>query len=473
MENVRYGAREVRAVHLDLKGLSPTPSRLIGLLPIFAHSGYNAILVEWEDSFPWTVDKRFRSKTAYTPEVIHEFHARAKSLKLEIIPLVQSIGHMETFLGHADYVHLREKPDYSDVLNPLSSGATTFVTALMQDVLDLSENPRYFHLGGDEAWCLGTNPQTQLFVSQYGKDRLYIDYIEPLLDILLKKGIRPLLWHDMMIDWDDQSLLKLKDKADLVVWGYGDPPTETTYHYSIQNIERFHKIGLRLWGATAYKGADGNTGDLPNQDNRNRNAAAWMPIAEQFNFVGMIATAWSRYSTHRPQNEPIDAALHALISVGQIISNTSALNVDFELLSMEILEKLGEYQQFKSCHDTLMKYSKIRSALWQNLQYFWEQIAIEKYDSARRTSNISTITLKELELLYMQLEDASEEVSNTFKGLIESVWIDEYLIVRRDAILPQLELAKNELAKYKPHNKMTNLQTENKTNAYSFPGRIP
>src|SRR5690349_3888505 len=107
------------AVHLDLKGVPPTFGRLLELLPIFAAAGYNAILVEWEDMFPWVMDKRFRNETAYTADEVRRFHAEAARHKLEIIPLVQCLGHMETPLQFPEYAHLREVPHKSDVLNPL------------------------------------------------------------------------------------------------------------------------------------------------------------------------------------------------------------------------------------------------------------------------------------------------------------------------------------------------------------------
>ncbi|MBL8993649.1 MAG: hypothetical protein JNM63_09930, partial [Spirochaetia bacterium] len=63
----------VRALHLDLKGLPPTFSRLMTLIGIAKASGYNAILVEWEDQFPWK-DKRFRSESAYSEKEVLAFH---------------------------------------------------------------------------------------------------------------------------------------------------------------------------------------------------------------------------------------------------------------------------------------------------------------------------------------------------------------------------------------------------------------
>ena len=73
-----------------------------------------------------------------------------------------------------------------------------------------------------------------------------------------------------------------------------------------------------MWGAGAYKGADGHSGDLPDPTRRQENALAWAELTTRFNFDGLIATAWSRYSTHMVQNEPIDAALDTLVLLGVI-----------------------------------------------------------------------------------------------------------------------------------------------------------
>jgi hexosaminidase len=113
----------IRCLHLDLKGQPPTPQRLLSLLELLAKARYNAVLVEWEDMFPWTCDERFRCETAYKPEELKAFVAKAKELGIDIIPLVQCLGHLETPLKFPEYAHLREVPDRPDVLNPLAEGA--------------------------------------------------------------------------------------------------------------------------------------------------------------------------------------------------------------------------------------------------------------------------------------------------------------------------------------------------------------
>ncbi len=179
----------IRALHLDLKGLPPTFGRLLELLRSIAAAGYNAVLVEWEDCFPWTVDARFRSPTAFSREQVAEFLAAAARLKLEVIPLVQTLGHMETFLSAPEFARLREVPENNDALNPLAEGAGDLVVSLIKDVLAAMPGIRHFHLGGDEAWSFGMNPQTKAFIDNHGggaagKAALYLHHVEPLLDLL-------------------------------------------------------------------------------------------------------------------------------------------------------------------------------------------------------------------------------------------------------------------------------------------------
>ena len=265
----------IRGVHLDLKGLPPTPARLLQLPELFAAAGFNAILIEWEDAFPWEADERFRSPTAYSPAVIERFHARARELGLQIIPLVQCLGHMETPLRHEKYAPLRELPDHCDGLNPLAPGARRLVERMIDDVLRRGGPLTHFHLGGDEAWTFGQHPDTKSFIAKHGKAALYLHHVEPLCEMLLSRGIRPILWHDMMLDWDAAALSRLAEKADLIIWSYRGRPDATV-------IERFAAVagaaavGARLWGACAFKGADSRgDGELPDVPARMSNAASW------------------------------------------------------------------------------------------------------------------------------------------------------------------------------------------------------
>lgn len=418
---------EKRCVHLDLKGTPPTPERLIRLLEVFAAARYNSVLVEWEDSFPWTVDKRFQSETAYSPDTIRKFIKTADRLGLEIIPLVQCLGHMETPLRLREYAHLREVSYDESVLNPLARGARELIEGMIADVLTLMPNIRRFHLGGDEAWTFGTHPETKKYAAKHGKGALYLRHVEPLLDKLNQLKIRPLLWHDMMRDWDSAALKRLARKADLVVWGYGGHPYAMKKHCNKDIIERFTSHNIPLWGATAYKGGDGrDIIDLPNAANREANALGWVEVARRHGFIGVIATAWSRYSTNDFQNEPIDGALDSAFNVGVILHDGKPLEEGMEAC-VKALDQIGEGRIFRRTRDALLQLAQARDNGWRITRDLRQVIVTVTQDSRRRPCSYMVRGLKGMQDTLQQADAASHDLRKASAGLMEPVWVERYI----------------------------------------------
>lgn len=87
---------KMRLVHLDLKGAPPKVSYLSEIFPLFRALGANGLLIEYEDMFPYEGPLRLlRAKYAYSPSEIKEILHLAGLNELEVIPLVQTFGHME------------------------------------------------------------------------------------------------------------------------------------------------------------------------------------------------------------------------------------------------------------------------------------------------------------------------------------------------------------------------------------------
>lgn len=429
-----------RAIHLDLKGLPPTPQRLLSLLDLFHRLRFNAVLIEWEDTFPWTVDPRFRCETAYSPAEIQQFLDRAAALGIEVIPLVQCLGHMETFLREPEYSVLREVPDSCDVLNPLHPDARPLIERLVDDVLALMPGVRHFHLGGDEAWTFGTHPQTRAYIEQHGKGALYLHHVQPLLDRLNARGIRPILWHDMMIGWDDASLKRLAGDADLCVWGYTETPDETTHHYATAHIQRFHDLGLTMWGGAAYKGADGHNVDLPDVARRQHNALGWADVATRFNFRGLIATAWSRYNTNVQQCEPIDGALDVLALLAVILHDGAVPAGGMEAC-VEALATAGERDRFDRCKQALQRLANQRRAGWQAVQDLHEQAVLIRADPRRDGSNQLARKRERLATSVADLHATAAALIEAMTGLVPPLWIQRYLAERITPLEDQLTQA--------------------------------
>jgi len=427
----------IRGVHLDLKGLPPTFARLLKLLDLFAAARLNCVLVEWEDAFPWNVDPRFRSPTAYSPQQIDDFHRRARDLGLQIIPLVQTLGHMETPLRFEDRRALREIPDRCDAINPLAPGARDLVESMIDDVIRRSGPISHFHLGGDEHWTFGTHPDTRAYIKKHGKAALYLQFVEPLLDGLLSRGIRPIFWHDMMHDWDAASLARLRKKADLMFWAYqGHPDSARGVHHT-KVFERFATAGMKLWGACASKGADSRgDAELPDRSARVANAVAWADLAGRFDLQGVVATAWSRYATSRVQCEPIDGALDVLIQVANVLHDGKP-PADEDVTAL--LRLFGECERFQTCRAALSRFSDAKKTAWQCIAQACQQAALEQRDPDRGGSGVLAEMLRIARDQATSVENAADDVRQALTGLVESIWIEEFIAERLGALSLAIE----------------------------------
>jgi len=427
----------VRGVHLDLKGTPPTFERLERLLEVFAALRYNAVLVEWEDTFPWTGDLRFRCETCYAPQQVVAFREKAAALGIEVVPLVQCLGHMETALAPAGYERLREVPHQADVLNPLADGARALVQSMVDDVLVAFPDLKHFHLGGDEAWSFGTHPETKAYIEAHGKGALYLHHVGPILDKLNERGVRPILWHDMMKDWAPDALRSLAERADLCVWGYRGHPDTTPHHFNTKYIQRFADHGVPLWGATAYKGASGHNVDVTNNDYHTENAAAWVDVAGRFDMQGVFATAWSRYSTHNVHCETIDASLDSLMNVAVILHDGEppAGGVD---ACVEALGEIGERERFEACHGPMAKLGELRETAWRHVRILREVATMAGIDARRRNGGHMVKTLGYLRNAVAEADTLAAEIRAAYAGLVEPIWIDRYLAERIEPLRAEL-----------------------------------
>ncbi len=425
-----------RGINLDLTGLPPTAERLLELLELFAAARYNVVLVQWEDSFPWTVDERFRSPTAYSPEDIVRFRDKATTLGLELISLVQCLGHMETPLSVPGYEHLRELPDNESGLNPLAPGARELIQSMVDDVLELMPDVRYLHLGGDEARTFGQNPETRAYVEANGKGALYLHHIEPILDTLNSRNIRPILWHDMMVDWQSAPLTALGTKCDLMVWGYGEHPDVASDVHNTRCIERFKQHDMVLWGATAHKGCETtperHSSDRPELAERGANALAWAELTERLDLAGVVSTGWSRWAVDTVQCVPIDAALDAVMLVATCLhdGHPPAGGV---AACVEALDELGEKKRFVACRDAMVRLTDLRRRGWNTVMHARQQVTLATTDSRRTSARNPVLGMKPLGHLggiVKESEKLAEEIRHCFAGLLRSASIEEYVATR-------------------------------------------
>lgn len=76
----------------------------------------SGILLEWEDTFPFSgILAENRNSDAYTVEEVRDLLKTAKSLNLDIIPLVPTFGHLEWILKVEKFRQYRQNDMFPQV----------------------------------------------------------------------------------------------------------------------------------------------------------------------------------------------------------------------------------------------------------------------------------------------------------------------------------------------------------------------
>ncbi len=310
--------RPMIGFHLDLKYAMPSKRYLRRRwLPHLAKLGINALLMEYEDKFPFRKYPFVCKAGAFTPEELRDFLKAARDLGVTPIPLVQTLAHLEFALGHRELAHLREQPDIHTHICPSNPEAMQFVHDLIDEVQEYHPGDPYFHLGADEAHFAGSCPQCKPRKDALGPVGYWVEHLTPLCNKIIAQGQRPIVWDD--IYWPDPSAIHqhhLPQPTILHCWDYVirrnlqtgafctfNPSGTENEFGSGDKIERFRNraVQYRKHGQDIITGPCLNWGVLaPMHDHCIENTAAWAQIGFENDSIGMINTAWQSFGTPLP-----------------------------------------------------------------------------------------------------------------------------------------------------------------------------
>ena len=210
---MEYTGLPIRGLHIDLKAHTLRPGAMTDIARDAARWGYNTILLEYQDKFPF--DGRLspiRSEDAMTKEEIGAFTALCREMGIRVIPLVQCLAHMHYVLRRPAFAGIGET---NDALCPSDPRSFELFREMAAQVLALHPDCEYIHIGGDEARLAascprcGDTPKFELLRDHYAKCVAYIR----------STGRRPILWCDMLLA-HPETLDALRGKVVVMDWDY-------------------------------------------------------------------------------------------------------------------------------------------------------------------------------------------------------------------------------------------------------------
>ncbi|XP_077283958.1 hexosaminidase D-like isoform X2 [Arctopsyche grandis] len=214
-----------KLVHLDLKGAPPKLKYLTSLLKDLQKAGATGLLIEYEDMFPYENNLEvIRAGNAYNKIELQTFLEVAKSYDFEVIPLVQTFGHLEYVLKLKEFRYLREIDSFPDSICPSRNRSLEVIADIIDQIITFHSkimDLKWIHLGCDEVYhinrcskCQHRNMTTrQLFVNHVTEIVTYVKMRHPHLT--------PLIWDDMLRGFQPLELKKsgLGNIVEPVVFG--------------------------------------------------------------------------------------------------------------------------------------------------------------------------------------------------------------------------------------------------------------
>lgn len=345
-----------KIVHLDLKGAPPKIQYLKKLFPLLRSFGATGLLVEYEDMFPYWGKLEFLSAhNAYAKGDIADIMEIAEKNSLEVIPLVQTFGHMEHVLKLKEFEELREVPNYPQVICPTNNKTLPLIKMMIDQIVEMHPGIDWLHIGSDEVYNLGecTRCQQYLLHQQFGKNDLFLHHVKKVAQYVKENyDIQPIMWDD---EFRKVPLMAIQDSQvgqllEIMVWKYS---IGIMVDLRSDIWEKYSSVFSGIWIASAFKGAANPESYITNINDRLSNHKEWMEVFEMYKstipFRGIALTGWQRFDHFAVLCELLPQAIPslavnllyiterkadhgALARVGDALKCNSFLNLDLQYL---------------------------------------------------------------------------------------------------------------------------------------------
>ncbi|XP_049883317.1 hexosaminidase D-like [Pectinophora gossypiella] len=359
--------QEYVLVHIDLKGAPPTTKYLTSMLSKLKTLGANGLLMEYEDMFPYKGRiANLSTPHRYDEEPLKKFLTTATKMDIEIIPLVQTFGHMEHVLKLEEYETYREMLMHPDVICPSKNESLDLIREMLRQVITFHESVaplKHIHIGCDEVYDINFCHRCK--ARKQDDMDIYLRHVKNVRDIVrsLTPTTTVLIWDDMLrkIRPGMWQFYEHFDNIEPVVWDY-------KAHITISHLSLrfYHDHFSHTWIATAFKGADGVETVLPDIRKRLSNILSWMYFiqgykfggeSETHNFKGIVLTGWARYSHFEPLCELLPVSMPSLIMQLLVVKRfnkgipASSLDEDWSVFFWKHL--LEDFYTALECNDDL------------------------------------------------------------------------------------------------------------------------
>ncbi|HUU26435.1 MAG TPA: beta-N-acetylhexosaminidase [archaeon] len=285
----------IRAAHYDTKHHQDKREYVEQFIRTLADYKINMLIWEWEDKFAYRSHPEIGAPGAFSMQEMQEFTRLARKYHIQLVPLVQGLGHVSYILKWPQYAHLREIPASNWEFCPLKDGSYELLFDLWDEAIEATPGSEFIHIGTDETYELGLGDECgcRAKAKEIGRYGLMQIFIKRCFDHLSGLGRRVISWGgeyrpDEQIKppvglivsefTDNLEIARLSRDAGYPAWVYD--PNPGIEHLFLPYFYRLRDDGRRVEGC------------LENSCKRLTTAAV------SGLFEGMVNTSWDDSGLH-------------------------------------------------------------------------------------------------------------------------------------------------------------------------------
>jgi hexosaminidase len=288
-----------RGIMLDISRTKvPTMDTLYKIVDMMASVKLNQLQLYTEHTFAFSGHERVWAEASpMTSEEILLLDAYCKERYIELVPNLNSFGHMERWLKYDEYKHMAECPDGSvnpwggksacgSVLKP-NQNSLNFIDSLYREMVP-NFSSKYLNIGCDETWELGQGWSKKL-AEEKGSTRIYLDFLLKITELVRKYNKRIQFWGDIIIK-EPELVKELPKDIIALEWGY-----KADHPYS-DHCRLFKESGVPFYvcpGTSSWNSITGRVNNcLANIENAAKNGL-------KNGAIGLLNTDWGDGGHHQ------------------------------------------------------------------------------------------------------------------------------------------------------------------------------
>ena len=241
----------------------------------------NQIMLYMEDDYHFAKYPFLGRADTFTPAKAAELVSFARDHYVELVPQLESLGHADALLAHAELQDLRLAGG-SSAICPNAERTGPLLDDLFGELAAAFPQSPLFHVGGDEVWGFAGDARCAAMVKERGEEGVYAFHLNNLQALLARRGRTMAFWGDEVLAFPKVADT-LSRAAVVFDWHYGDQP-------AYPSLQFFQERGFkRLYACPAVHGF---FDVYPQYGLAFRNIAGFTRAAVERQIEGVCCTTW-------------------------------------------------------------------------------------------------------------------------------------------------------------------------------------